>query len=76
MLVLSADSLVFQMQKLLIRVVMFVMELDRFGLMMLIVEVMSHLYFHADIEDGEFTIVLIAKTRVFDVEVSPVRIYI
>jgi hypothetical protein len=64
MLVLSADSLVFKMQSVLTtKIVMFAMEVDRFGLTILIVQVMSHRYFHADIEEWGFTTVITVKTR-------------
>jgi hypothetical protein len=70
MLVLSADSLVFNVQNVLTtKVLMFAMELDRFGLTMLIVQVMSHRYFRANIEEWEFTIVITMKTRGYAVEV-------
>ena len=74
MLVLSADSLAFQMLRLLTRVIVFAMELDRFGLTMLIVEVMSHRYLHALIEDGEVMTVAIVKTRGYDVKILEVRV--
>ena len=74
MLVLSADSLAFQMLRLLTRVIVFAMELDRFGLTMLIVEVMSHRYLHALIEDGEVMTVAIVKTRGYDVMILEVRV--
>ena len=73
MLVLSADSLVFQMPWLLTRVVICALELDRFGLTMLDVEVMSHRYFHADMQELEVTTVITAKTLVFAVETLEVR---
>ncbi len=74
MLVLSAGSLVFQMLRLLTRVIVFGMELDRFGLTMLIVEVMSHRYFHALIIDGEVMTVAMMKTRGYDVKILEVRV--
>ena len=67
MLVLSADSLVFKMQRLLTKVVTFPMELDEYGLTMFIVEVMSQRYFHADILGGELTTVVTMKMLVFAV---------
>ena len=42
--------------------------------MMLIVWVLSHHYFRADIVEWEFTTVVTAKTLVFDVEEMEVRI--
>ena len=71
MLVLSADSLVINMQSL---VPILVGELDRFGLTMLNVQVMSHRYFHADIEEWESTTVITLKTREFAVQAPEVRI--
>ena len=50
------------------------MELDRFGLTMLIVEVMSHRYLHALIIDGEVMTVAIVKTRGYDVRILEVRV--
>ena len=73
MLVSPADSSVFQMLRLLTRVIVFGMELDRFGLTMLIVEVMSHRYFHALIMDGEDTTVAMVKTRGYVVKILEVR---
>ena len=73
MLVLSADSLVFQMLRMLIKVVTLVKGLDRFGLTMLIVTVMSHGYLRADIMDGEVTTVIIVKTPGYDVKILEVR---
>ena len=74
MLVLSADSLVFKMQRLLTKVVMFRMELDEYGLTMFIVEVTSQRYFHADILGGEITTVVTMKMLGFAVEALEVRI--
>ena len=74
MLVLSADSLVFKMQRLLTKVVTFPMELDEYGLTMFIVEVMSQRYFHADILGGEIITVLTTKMLVFAVTALEVRI--
>jgi hypothetical protein len=68
MLVLSADNLVSKMLWPLTKVVIFPLELDRFGLTMFNVEVMSHPYFPADIWDGEITTVATVKTLVFAVE--------
>ncbi len=47
--------------------------LERFGLTMLIVTVMSHRYLRADIMDGEVTTVDIVKTRGYDVKILEVR---
>ena len=66
MLVLSADSLVIKMLSVL---TLLVGEVDRFGLTILNVQVMSHRYFHADIEEWEFTTVATVKTWGFAVEV-------
>jgi hypothetical protein len=74
MLVLSADSLVFKMQRLLTKVVTFPMELDEYGLTMFIVEVMSQRYFHADILGGEIITVVTTKMLVFAVTALEVRI--
>ena len=74
MLVLSADSLVFKMQRLLTKVVMFRMELDEYGLTMCNVEVTSQRYFHADILGGEITTVVTMKMLGFAVEALEVRI--
>ena len=67
MLVLSADSLVFQMLWLLTGVLILVKGLDRFGLTMLVVQVMSHRYFHAAIVEWEVTTVVTVKTRAYAV---------
>ena len=53
---------------------MFAMELDRFGLTMLIVQEMSHRYFRADMWEWEVTTVVTVKTRGFAVEGLEVRI--
>jgi hypothetical protein len=74
MLVLSADSSVFKMQRLLTKVVTFPMELDEYGLTMFIVEVMSQCYFHADILAGELTTVVTMKMLVFAVTALEVRV--
>jgi hypothetical protein len=71
MLVLSADSLVLKMLSVL---TLLVGEVGRFGLTMLIVQVMSHRYFRADMGEWEFTTVLTVKTRGFTVEALKVRI--
>jgi hypothetical protein len=74
MLALSANSLVFKMLSVLTRLVILVREVDRFGLTMLIVQVMSHRYFRADIWEWEFTTVVTVKMRGFAVEALEVRI--
>jgi hypothetical protein len=74
MLVLSADYLVFNMLKLPTKVVIFPMEVDRFGLTMCNVEVMSYPYFHVDILGGEITTVVTVKMLAFAVEAPEVRI--
>ena len=53
---------------------MFAVELDGFGLTMLIVQVMSHRYFRADIGEWEVTIVATVMTLGFAVEGLEVRI--
>jgi hypothetical protein len=73
MLVLSADSLVFQMLRLLTGVLILVKGLDRFGLTMLVVQVMSHRYFHAAIVEWEVTTVVTVKTRAY-VVMTKVRV--
>jgi hypothetical protein len=73
MLVLSAGSLVFLMPRLLIRVAVLTMELDRFGWMMFNVGVMNHHCLHADMTGGEITTVATVKTLVSSV-VHKVRI--
>ena len=73
MLVLSADSLVFQMLRLLTEVLILVKGLDRFGLTMLVVQVMSHRYFHAAIVEWEVTTVVTVKTRAY-VVMTQVRV--
>jgi hypothetical protein len=73
MLVLSADSLVLKMQRIMSVVLHLVVGLDRFGLTMLNVQVMSHRYFRADMEEWEFTTVITVKTRGFAVEALGVR---
>jgi hypothetical protein len=74
MLALSADNLVFKMLRSLTKIVILVPALDRFGLTMLIVQVMSHRYFRADIEEREFITVVTVKTRGFVVKALEVRI--
>jgi hypothetical protein len=73
MLVLSADSLVFQMLRLLTGVLILVKGLDIFGLTMLVVQVMSHPYFHAAIVEWEVTTVVTVKTRGYAV-ITQVRV--
>ncbi len=73
MLVLSADSLVFQMLRSLSSVVTLVKGLDQFGLTILVVQVMSHRYFHAFILECEVDTVIIVKTRGYDVKILKVR---
>ena len=72
-LVLSADSLVFKMENVFTGFFRD-REVERFGLTMLIVQVMSHRYFRADIEEREFTTVFTVKTRRCTVEALKVRI--
>jgi hypothetical protein len=55
-------------------VLVLVVGLDRFGLTMLIVQVMSHRYFRADIGEWEFTTVITVKTLGFAVKALEVRI--
>ena len=73
MLVLSADSLVFQMLWLLTGVLILVKGLDRFGLTILVVQGMSHRYFHAAIVEWEVTTVVTLKTRAY-VVMTQVRV--
>jgi hypothetical protein len=73
MLVLSADSLVFQMLRLLTGVLILVKGMDRFGLMMLVVQVMSHRYFHAGMEEWEVITVVTMKTLAY-VVMTQVRV--
>jgi hypothetical protein len=74
MLVLSADSLVLKMLRIMSVVLHLVVGLDRFGLTMLNVQVMSHRYFRADMGEWEFTTVATVKMRGFAVETVQVRI--
>ncbi len=73
LLVLSADSSVFQMQKVLTRVVTLVGGLDQFFLTIFVVQVLSHRYFHALIREPEHTTVIILKTRGYAVTILEVR---
>ncbi len=73
MLVLSADSLVFQKPRSLGRIVTLVEELDKFCLTILVVTVMSHRYFHVLIEEWENTTVVIMRTRGYAVKKLKVR---
>ena len=68
MFVLSADSLVIKMPRLRSVVVDLIVGLEIFGLTMLNVQVMSHRYFRADIEEWEFTAVVTMKTRGYAVQ--------
>ena len=68
MLVLSANSLVFQMPWLLTIVRILAKALDRFGWTRLDVEATSHRYFHVAIMDGDIMIVVTVKMPVFAVE--------
>lgn len=47
---------------------LFAVGQERYGLMMLIVQDTSHHYLHVNIEDGEFTTVLVLRARGFDVD--------
>ncbi len=73
MLVLSADNLVFQRLRSLSSVVTLVRGLDQFGLTILVVQVMSHRYFHALILECEVDTVIIVKTREYAVKLLKVR---
>ena len=73
MLVLSADSLAFQRLRSLSSVVTLVKGLDQFGLTILVVQVMSHRYFHAFILECEVDTVIIVKTREYAVKLLKVR---
>ena len=72
-LVLSADSLAFQRLRSLSSVVTLVKGQDRFGLTILVVQVMSHRYFHAFILECEVDTVIIVKTREYAVKLLKVR---
>ena len=74
MLVLSADSLVFQMLRLPTKRAILARGLDRFGLMESLVVVMSHRYFHANITDGGIMIAFITKTQGYVVQNVEVKI--
>ncbi len=68
MLVLSADSLVFQMLKMLTRIVTLVVGLDQFCLTIFVVTVTNHRYFHALMEEWEDTTVVIMRTQGYAVK--------
>ena len=75
MLMLFADNLVFVMPLILIEMLVMARELGRFCLAGLIVWVLSHHYFRANIVEWELmSTVITVETLAFDVETQEVRI--